>query len=273
MDIDIEKYIEELTDWAIHFIPRLLLAALVLFIGFYLVKRVIKIVERKIERSEIDEELSSFLKSILRIVLRIAVVLAAIAILGVKMSALVALIAATGFAIGMALQGFLGNFAAGITIVFLKPYRVGDWVEVSESFGKVKSIGIFNTILKTPGDKTLVIPNGEVTENIITNYSTEGRIRLELSILIGYELSYPKVEKVIREALSTVDSVINDPPPFVGIINYDTHNIEVTIRPYIEPDQYWQATFEVNQAIKKALSDHDIPMAYSEGVELGPIGD
>lgn len=273
MDKVIAGYVSQVTDLAIELAPKILLAVLVAFIGFRIVKRLQVLLVRWIERAISDPEISGFLVSIIDILLKITVLLIAASIVGIEFSALFGLLAAAGFAVGMALQGFLGNFASGITIVFFKPYKVGDWVQVAESFGEVKSIQIFNTILRTPGDKTLVIPNGKVTDSIITNYSTVGKIRLELQVLMGYEESYPKVERVIKEALDSLDIILHDPKPQIGIESYDTHNIIVTVRPYIDPDNYWDATFQVNQAIKKAMSDHGIRMAYSEGVELGPIGE
>lgn len=272
-DEKLSFYTEKITNWGIEFIPKLILAFIVLWLGFKLVKRLEKMISQLIEKSNIDQEISSFLTSIAEIILKLSVVLFAVAILGVKLTALFGLLAAAGFAIGMALQGFLGNFAAGLTIVFFKPYKVGDWVQIADAFGQVKSIQIFNTKLQTPGDKTLIIPNGKVTDDIVTNYSTVGKIRLELTVLMGYEESYPKVEQIIRTALQEVDLILHDPAPQIGIESYDTHNINVTVRPYIHPDQYWSATFQVNQVIKKALSKHQIKMAYSEGVELGPIGE
>lgn len=268
----VENYIGKLAAYAIEMVPKIVLAILILFVGLKIIKRLQVVLQKWIEKSISDPEISGFLVSIIDIILRITVILVAASAVGIEFTAIFGILAAAGFAVGMALQGFLGNFASGITIVFFKPYKVGDWVQVAESFGQVKSIQIFNTILQTPGDKTLVIPNGKVTDSIITNYSSVGKIRLELSILMGYEESYPKVEKVIRDALSSLDIIVHDPKPQVGIESYDTHNIIVTVRPYIHPDHYWDATFQVNQAIKKAMSENGIRMAYSEGVELGPIG-
>lgn len=268
-----DEYLGNIMDWAVVFIPKLILAGLVLVIGFRVVAKLEKIISKAISKSNIDPEISSFLISIIEIILKIVVVLIAVSIIGVELSALVGLLAAAGFAVGMALQGFLGNFASGLTIVFFKPYKVGDWVKVADAFGQVQSIQIFNTILKTPNDKTLVIPNGKVTDDIVTNFSTTGKMRLELSVLMAYEESYPKIEAIIREALRKVDILIQDPAPHIGIESYDTHNIILTVRPYIHPDDYWSATFQANQAIKKALSEHGVKMAYSEGVELGPIGE
>ena len=188
------------------------------------------------------------------------------------MTALIGLLGAAVFAIGMALQGFMGNFASGLTILFLKPYKVGDWISVDDSFGKVKNIQIFNTTLETPNDKTLIIPNGQVTDNPITNYSTIGDIRLELNVMMPYEESFPKVKEVITSALKQSKYVKWEKLPLIGIETYDSHNIVLAIRPYVDPNDYWDATFEIYGLIKQEFSANDIRAAYSEGVELGPIG-
>lgn len=268
----IELYVGKITDWAIVMVPKIILALIVLWVGFFIAKKLSKVFRRVLEKAGLELEIMEFLSSIIDASLKILVVLIAVSILGVKMTALIGLLAAAGFAIGMALQGFLGNFAAGLTILFFKPYRVGDWVKVSDSFGKVKSIQIFNTSLVTPNDKTLVIPNGQVTDNIITNMSTNGNIRLELNVMMPYEESFPRVKKIIQEALSKSAYVLPEPEALVGIENYDSHNIMLAIRPYINPNDYWEATFEVYEKIKNAFSEHDVKAAYSEGVELGPIG-
>jgi small conductance mechanosensitive channel len=273
MEVQIKEYLKNATEWGINFLPRIILFIILLIIGFAVVKRLQRLINRAIERSNIDDEVSGFLQSVIGILLNFALILFAVPIIGVELSALIGVLAAIGFAIGLALQGFLGNFASGLTIVFFKPYRVGDWVEISDYFGRVKSIQIFNTILTTPGQKTLVIPNGQVTDNIITNFSTEGQIRLELTIPIGYEQSFPKIKQIIETALSDIEIILQDPLPEIGIESYDSHTINVTVRPFIHPDDFWNATFEVNQAIKRALSKNGVVMTYSEGVENGPIGE
>ncbi len=273
MNLDYAKYWDEFVDWLVHYIPKIVIAAIILTVGWFVIKKLQRLLHKAIERSSIDNEISSLLQSISVIALKFLLFLVVVPILGFELSAIFGLLAAIGFAVGLALQGFLGNFASGLTIVFFKPYRVGDWVEISDSFGKVRDIQIFNTILKTPGDKTLVIPNGQVTDNIITNFSTEGRIRLEITIPIGYEQNFPKIQEIIKKALNDLgDLLMSKPAPSIGIESYDSHNIMVTVRPFIEPDDFWEATFKVNQAIKRAFSENGIEMSYSEGIENGPIG-
>lgn len=271
--IQIEKYTALGIEWAITFTPKIILAAAVLFIGLFIVKKVSVIIHLALEKAKLEQEITEFLWSIITIALKIIVILVAISIVGVKMTALIWLIAAAGFAVGLALQWFLGNFASGLTILFLQPYRIGDWVNISDHFWKVKSIEIFNTTLETPNDKTLVIPNGQVTDNIITNFSTKWNIRLELHVSMPYEESFPKVQRVIEWALKESKFILKTPKAQIGIESYDSHSLMIAVRPYIQPDDYWDATFEVYANIKKAFNDNNIKVAYSEGVELGKIGD
>lgn len=268
----IQEYTTKAIDWAVALAPKLLVAILVLFIGLFLVKKISALLEKGLEKAKLDIEIREFLTSVLTILMKIAVFLVAASIIGIEFTALLGLLAAMAFAVGMALQGFMGNFASGLTILFLKPYRVGDWVKVSDNFGKVKSIQIFNTTLETPNDKTLIVPNGQVTDNIITNYSTKGNIRLELNVQMPYAESFPKVKTVIQSALDNSAYVLKEPAAQIGIETYDSHNIVLAIRPYINPDDYWDATFEVYSKIKAAFSANNIQAAYSEGVELGDIG-
>ncbi len=269
---NLQKYGESFMDWVVVFVPKLLLALIVVWIGFKIVKKLSKVIGLGLEKANLGVEITGFLQSIVSTVLKLIVLAVAASIIGIKMTALIGLLGAAVFAIGMALQGFMGNFASGLTILFLKPYKVGDWISVDDSFGKVKSIQIFNTTLETPNDKTLIIPNGQVTDNPITNYSTIGDIRLELNVMMPYEESFPKVKEVITSALKQSKYVKWDKLPLIGIETYDSHNIVLAIRPYVDPNDYWDATFEIYGLIKQEFSANDIKAAYSEGVELGPIG-
>lgn len=268
----IQKYTTEAIDWCVKMAPKILMAVLFLFIGLFIVKKLAVVIDKGLEKANLDIEIKEFLSSILSILMKVAVFVIAGSIVGIEFTALLGLLAAMAFAVGMALQGFMGNFASGLTILFLKPYRVGDWVKVSDNFGKVKNIQIFNTTLETPNDKTLIVPNGQVTDNIITNYSTKGNIRLELNVQMPYAESFPKVKAVIESALKTSEFAHPEPPAYIGIETYDSHSIVLAVRPYIDPDDYWDATFEIYAKIKAAFSANKIQAAYSEGVELGDIG-
>lgn len=268
----IQEYLDMALDWAVVFVPKVLMAIVVIIVGLFIAKRVSKALKMGLSKANLGIEVTDFLGSLFDILLKAVVFLFAASFIGFEITSLLGVLAAAGFAVGLALQGFLGNFASGLTILFFKPYRVGDWVKVSDHFGKVNSIQIFNTTLETPNEKTLIIPNGQVTDNIITNFSTKGKIRLELNINMPYEESYPKVKSVIEEALSKCDIILKDEKAQIGIETYDSHYIVLAVRPFIHPDDYWNATFEVHSAMKAAFSAHGIQAAYSEGVELGKIG-
>lgn len=268
-----EKYLELFTDWVVVFAPKFVLAIIILIIGFWIVKKVNKILQISLGKANLGIEITTFLLSMLDIFLKFVVVLIAAGTLGFQTSSLLGVLAAAGFAIGLALQGFMGNFASGITIVFFKPYRVGDWVEISEKFGKVDSIQIFNTTLITPGNKTLIIPNGQVTDNIITNFSTVGYIRLKLKVTMPYGESYPRVKQIIKDSIEGAPNVLESPEVEIGILEYDTHFITLVVRPSIHPNNYWDVTFDVHERIKNAFSKHGVKMSYSEGIELGDIGE
>lgn len=267
-----QEYGSNLVDWTVTFVPRLILALIVVWVGFKIVTRLAKLIGAGLDKANLDIEITEFLKSIVTNILKVIVLALGASIIGIKMTALIGLLGAAVFAIGMALQGFMGNFASGLTILFLKPYKVGDWISVEDSFGRVKHIQIFSTTLETPNDKTLVIPNGQVTDNVITNYSSLGLIRLELQVSMPYAESFPRVKEVINGALKQSKYVKWDKDPLIGIETYDSHNIQLAIRPYINPNDYWEATFEIYGLIKAAFNANNIQAAYSEGVELGPIG-
>lgn len=263
---------DKILDLIINISTNLLMALAILVIGFWIVKKAMKVLEFSLAKANLSPEITSFLSSFLSAVMKVFILLAAIGQVGVDTASLVGLIAAAGFAVGMALQGSLANFAAGIMIMVFKPYKLGDWVEACDKFGKVESIQIFNTTIITPGQKTHIIPNGQVMDGVITNFSQKGTIRLELNVTMPYAESFPRVKGIIKEALKTVPSILNEPEPEIGIETYDSHNIVLAIRPFIDPNNYWGATYDCHSAIKDAFSKNGIQVAYSEGVELGDIG-
>jgi len=267
-DFDYDKIV----DLLISISTNIAMAIAILIIGFWVVKKIMKIIEKSLGRANLSPEITSFFSSFLSAMLKIFILLAAIGQVGVDTASMVGLIAAAGFAVGMALQGSLANFAAGIMILVFKPYKLDDWIEASEKFGKVESIQIFNTTIVTPGQKTHIIPNGQVMAGVITNFSQKGMIRLELNVTMPYAENFPRVREIIKNALLTVPSILNDPEPEIGIETYDSHNVVLTIRPFIDPDNYWGATYECHAAIKKAFNENGVQVAYSEGIELGEVG-
>lgn len=273
-DVDkITEYLNMALDAVVLYAPRIVGAGLVIWIGFKLIKKVLKILSVALEKAGFSKTLRPFVSSVSSVVLKGAVLFAVATLLGADLTGLVAILAAAGFAIGMALQGSLGNFASGILILTLKPYKIDDWIQLEDKFGRVVEIGIFSTDVVTPGNKILIIPNSKITDSVVTNYTEKGMIRLELEVTMPYAESFPKVEKVIMDALSTIPKVLIEPKPEIGIQTFDSHSIQLLVRPYVEPDDFWEVTFEANRAIKNAFNKHNIQVAYSEGVEMGSIGE
>ncbi|MEO0734326.1 MAG: mechanosensitive ion channel family protein [Bacteroidota bacterium] len=270
----LNSYLETATNMVIEYAPKVAAAILIILIGIRIINKLVTVVVKAMTERGIGADLTPFLGSLVGIGLKILLFFTVAGILGIDVASFVAVLAAAGFAVGLALQGSLANFAAGIIIILFRPYKIGDWIQVpGEFFGQVEEIQIFNTVMVTPGKKTLIVPNGEVINGVVTNYSRLGHIRLELTLLMAYEESFPRLRSIILECLRDLDIILNDPEPQVGIESYDTHNIVLAIRPFVKPDDYWQATFDVNARVKAAMSEHGIKMAYSEGVELGKIGE
>ena len=273
LDTDqLQGWMQPLVDLVTNYGPPLLLAIILLIVGLKIIGRVEQVAAKGLAATGISDSLVPFLSSLIGVGLKVLLFLAVAGIVGIDTASFVAVLAAAGFAVGLALQGSLSNFAAGIIILIFRPYKVGQWIEVSDRFGRVEEIQIFNTILITPGNKTLIIPNGQVVDNIVTNFSERGHGRLELAVSMPYGEDFPRVKEIIFDVLRNTPNVLSEPAPEVGIETFDSHSIILTVRPYVEPDHYWPVTFDVHQRIKTAFNANQIQVSYSEGIELGPIG-
>ncbi len=274
MNIDkINEYANLALDKIIKFAPSVISAVLVLWIGFKIIKKVNKLVDVALEKSGLSMTIRPFISSLINILLKVAVILAAAGILGVDLGVFATIIGASVLAIGLSLQGSLGNLASGLLVLTLKPFKIDDWIDIDGKFGRVSEIGIFNTTVITPGKKTLIIPNSKTTSEVVTNYSKKGLIRLEIDISIPYSESFPRIKQIIIDAIKPIEYLLDNPKPEIGIEGFDSHSVNVVVRPYVHPDDYWDATFACYESIKTAFSKNNIQVAYSEGVELGSIGE
>ncbi len=277
-DINIEgvnkaqKYLNAAIDNIITYLPNAIGAILILWIGFKVINKVMTFVEKILAKSNLSNTVRPFILSILNVILKVSVLLAAAGVAGVDLTIFSTIIGASVLAIGLSLQGSLGNLASGLLVLTTKPFKVDDWIDINGKFGKVTEISILNTIVRTPGNKTLIIPNSLMTNDVITNYSETGVIRLEIDVTMPYSESFPKVKAIIENVLSTIPNILDSPVPEIGIEGYDSHFVQIAVRPYVIPDNYWEVTFDCYEKIKKAFSDNQIQVAYSEGVELGSIG-
>ena len=259
-------------DKIVSYGVKIVVAGLILWIGMKIVKRLHKAIEKVMVKAAISDNIRPFLLNIVDVSLKSIVIFIALNVLGADLSGLVALVAAIGFAVGMSLQGSLGNFASGLLILTLKPYKAGDWIQLGDKFGRVEEIMIFNTKVVTPGKKVLIVPNSKITDDIVTNYSEKGVIRLEIDIHIPYEENWDEVKKILLDAIYKVPKVLKEPPVEIGIADFDSHSLLIMVRPYVKPDDFWEVTFTAHEVLKEALYKNGVKVPYSEGIEYGKFG-
>lgn len=268
----IHTYIDLATEKIIHFTPKVIIAIIVFWLGYKLIKKLEKPIDLIFSKAGLTNTIRPFLISLVSFLLYVVLFFILAGILSINLSVFGSIIAASVFAIGMSLQGSLGNFASGLLVLSLKPYEADDYIQVDDKFGKVDKIDIFNTVVSTPGNKTLIIPNAKMTSEIITNYSKKSCILLDITVSIPYEESFPRVKQIIEDCLSDVPEILKEPKLEIGITKFESHSVTVSVWPYIHPKHYWPATFKVHENIKRAFSENNVKVAYTEGFELGKIG-
>lgn len=259
------RYSKKTLAWAEDFGPKILIAIAILVIGFWLVKIISNILNKLMKRFKVDETLRHFSIDLLKMVMKFAVVLATVLKLGiVKESMLVAAIGAMAFAIGMALQGSLGNFSGGAIIMIFKPFKVGDLIETQGVFGEVEEIQIFNTRILTPSNKTAFIPNGALSNGNIVNYSTKGQFRVELTIGISYDADIKKAKEILLEVMNRDPNVLKNPAPSVNVIELADSSVNLAVRPWTQPTNYWDVYFDTLEECKTALDKAGISIPFPQ---------
>jgi small conductance mechanosensitive channel len=244
--------------------PRLLFAILTLVIGLWIVKIIVNAVKKGLDKSNTDETLKGFLGSIVSVLLKIMVYITALGMLGVEMTSFIAILAAAGLAAGMALSGTLQNFAGGVMILLFKPFKKGDFIEAQGHSGTVHEIQIFMTILKTPDNKTIMIPNGPLSTGSLTNYSTEPRRRVDWTIGIGYGDDVDKAYEVIKRLLDGDDRILDDPEPFIAIKELADSSVNFTVRAWVNASDYWGVFFRMNEEVYKTFDKEGLNIPYPQ---------
>ncbi len=248
-------------------LPYLIMAAKALaifIIGRIVVKVICRVADKLMIRSELDPMLRNFLRNMLYAVLLTFVIIAAIGALGIQTASLVAILGAAGLAVGLALQGSLSNFAAGVLMIIFRPYKLGDMVTVAGTTGVVEEVEIFTTVLRTPDKVKIIIPNGQVMAEQIINFTDAKQRRLDLTVGISYNDDIDKAREVILAALPKSEYVLDEPAPKVTVAGLGDSSVDLAVRPWIESSTYAPATHSVNEVIKKALDAANIEMPYPQ---------
>ena len=255
-------------DLAKEFGPKLLAAILIYIIGAWIIKKIVGASRKMMAKSKYDESLQRFLLNLMSWVLRIFLILVVVAQLGVNVTTFAAVIAAAGLAVGLALQGSLSNFAGGVLIMIFKPYKIGELIEAQGELGVVKEIEIFTTKLITPGNKLAIIPNGAMANGNIINYTAEGKMRVDITIGVGYDEDIKKTKEVLMEVLTSNPLVLKEPAPSVNVSELADSSVNFAVRPYCKPEHYWDVYFGTMENCKLALDKAGIEIHYPHSVEI-----
>lgn len=243
---------------------NLLWAVVIFIVGRWAAGLASRLLKRGLKKADIDQGLINFVGNLVYIGVLVFAIIAAFERLGIETTSFIAVLGAAGLAVGLALQGSLANFAAGVLLLLFKPIKIGDLVEVAGQMGKVEQIQIFTTILATPDLKTVIIPNGQVTGNPITNYSTKGRRRVDMVFGIGYDDDLLKAKQILEELVNADERVLKEPVPTVAVSELADSSVNFAVRPYVNVDDYWGVYFDLTEKVKLRFDQEGISIPYPQ---------
>lgn len=257
-----QTLMDSLTASGVDLAKRIIAAVIIYFIGRWLIKMVDKIIVRRSNREKYDKTVGSFLGSLVRVTLNLMLIVAIIATLGIETSSFAALFTAAGMAIGMALSGQLSNFAAGVLILIFKPYKVNEYIDVQGFAGTVKEIQIFHTVLLTPDNKTIIMPNSVASGNSLINISRQDTRRVDWKLSIDYGSDFGKAQQVIRELLDSNQMVLRDPDYTIVLGEMADSSINIIVRAWVNSGDYWTVYFWFNETVYSIFNEKGISFAY-----------
>lgn len=249
---------------ALQYGLKVVLAIVVLLIGLRVVKAISRSTGRAMEKRSIDPSLRPFLISLIDAILKIVLVISVISMLGVETTSFIAVLGAAGLAIGLALSGTLQNFAGGVLILILKPFKVGDFVEAQGFMGTVSAIQIFATILKTPDNRTIIVPNGPLSTGSVTNFSTEPRRRVDMEFGIGYTDDIDKAKEVLNRLCNEDSRILQDPAPQIVLGTLGASSVDFKVRAWCEAGDYWGIFFDFHEKVKKTFDNEGIGIPFPQ---------
>ena len=243
---------------------NVVLALLIFFIGRLVAKWLTSFVRKMMARTDMEDTLERFLCNLLYALLMVVVVIATINQIGIQTTSLLAVLGAAGLAVGLALQGSLSNFAAGVLIVAFRPYKVGDYVEAGGVAGTVEEVQIFTTVLKSPDNKQIIVPNSQIMAAEIVNYSAKDTRRIDLVAGCGYDDDLDKVHRVLNEIVNGDDRVLKDPAPTIAVSELADSSVNFVVRPWVNSADYWGVYFDLTEQIKKRFDQEGIAIPFPQ---------
>ncbi len=248
----------------VNFGKNVVIALVIFYAGRVVINIVVRGLRRMMQRQEVDKTLETFVCNLVRMALLIVVVIAAIGALGVQTTSLIAIFGAAGLAVGLALQGSLSNFAAGVLIVLFRPYRVGDYIEAAGIAGTVEQVQILTTVLATPDNKQIIVPNSQVMNSVITNYSAKDKRRVDMVVGVSYSDDLDKVRAILEELVAADDRILDDPQCKIAVHALADSSVNFVVRPWVRTSDYWGVWFDLTEAIKKRFDAEGVSIPFPQ---------
>ena len=251
-------------DISINFGIKAATALAIFLIGKFLIRLVVGGLRKVMQKQDVDKTLETFICNLVSMALLVVVVIAAIGALGVETTSFIAIFGAAGLAVGLALQGSLSNFASGVLIVLFRPYRVGDWVEAAGISGSVEQVQILTTILKTGDNKQIIVPNSQIMDSIITNYSANDTRRIDMVVGVSYSDDLDKVRSTLQDLVAADDRILKEPAVTIAVSELADSSVNFVVRPWVSTADYWGVKFDLTEAIKKRFDKEDIAFPFPQ---------
>ena len=263
-NIDVNELMQTLAGYVTTYGVRILAAILIFIIGRIVANVLSGGARKAMRRAEVDENLIGFVASLVRFGIMAFTIIAVISKLGVQTTSFVAVLGAAGLAIGLALQGSLGNFASGVMLLIFRPFKKGDFVEVAGTAGSVNEVSVFTTILTTPDNKKIIVPNSQVTGGVIVNYSATGTRRVDLVAGIGYSDDIGKAKTVLERIVSSHSAILAEPAPVIEVSELADSSVNFVVRPWVNSADYWRVYWDLTEAIKLEFDKEGISIPFPQ---------
>ncbi len=262
--MDTAVLVEQGQQLALDFAPKIIAAFVIFIVGRWVAKALVGLVRKALKKMEADPMLVKFVGNLVYVLLLTVVVLAALGKLGVQTTSFIAILGAAGLAIGLALQDSLSNFAAGVMVVLFRPYKVGDYVEAGGVSGSVEEVQIFTTVLNTPDNKKVIVPNGQIVSGTITNYSAYATRRVDMVFGCGYDDNIGKVKNVLNEIVDSDSRILKDPKSQVVVKELADSSVNFAVRVWVNTADYWPVNFDTTEAVKRRFDEEGISIPYPQ---------
>ncbi len=261
---NIEVIVQQLLKLSTEYAPRVLGAIATLIIGLLIIRFISKIVEKALDKPKMDDTLKPFFITLVKTALKVVLVISAMGILGIEMTSFAAIIGALGLAFGMALSGTLQNFAGGVIVLIMKPFKKGDYISAAGYEGFVEEIQIFNTIIKTVDNKVVIIPNGQISNSSMTNFTHEPKRRVDFVFGVSYGTDFDFAKKTLLEVINADNNIDKDPEPFIVLGELGDSSVNITVRVWTDTELYWDVYFSMIENVYKTFTDKNIGIPFPQ---------